>query len=441
MKTVIFLIFPIPSHFLSTFPLAKELNKKGYRITYASTMAYKDIIEEEGFEFINFRYAEEYRISSLKAFVGVLLQSMFSSNFIRLRYREFYALEILGIENLYNVVRPELIFIDEHLSAYYLGFFNYKTRVIFLNTKLSTRKKNGIPPLDSSYIPSNSIFSNLVCEFKWWKHLLNRKYLNLLTKLAFLGYDDVFFYKRVCKKRFKQDWKRLITERASFYYVIEDKPTLILAPQSIEYSLNKPLEMEYYLNLPITRDETKYFTNDYLELRNNFKDMLIGKRKLIYCGFGMINSIDYEKVLLLLNKIIRSVRTQKDWIVVISTSGVSYPVEPISDNTYVFKYIPQLDILKYCNLMITHGGLTSIKECLQYKVPMLVYPINTNGDTNGNAARVFKNGFGLRGSITRDTPEMISKKVSQLLLNPLPKLAISDEANHVLENLLLTVRT
>ena len=65
-------------------------------------------------------------------------------------------------------------------------------------------------------------------------------------------------------------------------------------------------------------------------------------------------------------------------------------------NTNIFEFLPQLDILQFSDLMITHGGLSSVKECMDAKVKMLVVPINTKIDQPGNAARVEANGLGKR---------------------------------------------
>jgi zeaxanthin glucosyltransferase len=53
--------------------------------------------------------------------------------------------------------------------------------------------------------------------------------------------------------------------------------------------------------------------------------------------------------------------------------------------------------------MINHGGMGSIKECLQANVKMLSYPLNPKTDQKGNAVRVKALGFGLKGDIKKDS--------------------------------------
>lgn len=98
---------------------------------------------------------------------------------------------------------------------------------------------------------------------------------------------------------------------------------------------------------------------------------------------------------------------------IFSTGGIEF--DKVPTNVFLFNQVPQLDLLRNCDMMITHGGLTSIKECIQQNVPMLVYPINRKFDQNGNAARVYFHNLGLRGNISSDSSENIRKKIYSIL--------------------------
>jgi len=52
-------------------------------------------------------------------------------------------------------------------------------------------------------------------------------------------------------------------------------------------------------------------------------------------------------------------------------------------------------------MMITHGGASSVKECLYYGVPMIVIPLAE--DQYGNAARVVSHGLGVRTDLRKLT--------------------------------------
>ena len=47
---------------------------------------------------------------------------------------------------------------------------------------------------------------------------------------------------------------------------------------------------------------------------------------------------------------------------------------PIPANFLVHSYVPQLDVLQYTDIFITHGGTNSVMEALYYGVPLVVIP-------------------------------------------------------------------
>ena len=74
-------------------------------------------------------------------------------------------------------------------------------------------------------------------------------------------------------------------------------------------------------------------------------------------------------------------------------------------NVVFAKRVPQLAVLRKASLMITNGGLGTVKECILNEVPMIVLP--QAFDQNGNAARVFFHDLGeVFGSQTLTVEEL-----------------------------------
>ena len=67
--------------------------------------------------------------------------------------------------------------------------------------------------------------------------------------------------------------------------------------------------------------------------------------------------------------------------------------------------------------MISHGGLGTIKECFDAKVPMLIYPLNLKIDQVGNGIRIEANKLGIAGNLRNDTSEMIRTNIIKGLKN------------------------
>ena len=67
--------------------------------------------------------------------------------------------------------------------------------------------------------------------------------------------------------------------------------------------------------------------------------------------------------------------------------------------------------------MITHGGANSVKECIFFGVPMLVFPLSF--DEPGNAARVKYHGLGLNGDFKEITSKELQVLIEEVTTNPI----------------------
>lgn len=427
MPTALFIILPYPSHYLPTFGMARALQRLGYQLVFVGTPDLQDLVEGEGFIFEPLAYHEEYKISSFKIFAGLVIKNLLNTKNTQHLYKDFYK-SIQSSEGLVEKYRPSQIFLDDHLAHYFLYLKKYNAPITMISTKFSTKKKNNIPPLDSDFVPSNSVLSKLFTEYLWFIHLSKLRWKTWLEKLVFLGKDDEFFQRRYCKKN-KINYKQIINKHNAFYVGLSNVPTIILAPERAEFLHKNPLSSEFYLNLPIKKDESAYFSDEYEALVE--KIQFLKNTKVIYCAFGTLPNTAYFRVISFLNKIVNVV-AYEEVLLVISTGGLSVNI-PFYSHIHVFPFLPQLDMLKHCDLMITHGGLGSIKECLQAGVQMLVYPSHLGSDQKGNAARVEANSFGLRGDMEKDSEVEILRKIKLLLTRPFRNCSEVDSEEKVME--------
>lgn len=92
-------------------------------------------------------------------------------------------------------------------------------------------------------------------------------------------------------------------------------------------------------------------------------------------------------------------------------------LDPIPDNFLVRSYVPQLEILKYARLCITHGGMATIIEAFSQGVPLVVIPQATS-DVMVNAKRVEALGLGIMFHEKALTPEQLRAGVEQVSNDP-----------------------
>ncbi len=140
-----------------------------------------------------------------------------------------------------------------------------------------------------------------------------------------------------------------------------------------------------------------------------------GERKLIFAGFGSVFSTDRA----LLQRLVGIVRERPNWELVISLSGRVPPadLDPLPERVHAFSWVPQMDVLRHADVVVTHGGINTIDECVISGVPMLVY---CGGETDmaGNTARIEYHGIGIAGDRRRDSTEDIRHHVDRLLSEP-----------------------
>ena len=66
------------------------------------------------------------------------------------------------------------------------------------------------------------------------------------------------------------------------------------------------------------------------------------------------------------------------WHLIISLGGISKEkicLENLPLNVTIFDFAPQREILQYADLVLTHGGHGTIKECIEAGVPRLYSPV------------------------------------------------------------------
>ncbi|WP_017208922.1 macrolide family glycosyltransferase [Clostridium beijerinckii] len=133
-------------------------------------------------------------------------------------------------------------------------------------------------------------------------------------------------------------------------------------------------------------------------------------KKVIYISLGTIfnNSIEfYEccfKAFCNMNvKVIMSVGRKIDISI----------FKNIPSNFIVRNYVPQLEVLKYADVFITHGGMNSTNEGLYFNIPLILIPQSVDQPFVAN--RVAELGAGIVIEKNRVTPEVLNKCVAEIL--------------------------
>jgi zeaxanthin glucosyltransferase len=136
-------------------------------------------------------------------------------------------------------------------------------------------------------------------------------------------------------------------------------------------------------------------------------EQLDPERKLLFVSLGSQSyRADRERVTAFLRATGEAFADRPDWQVLLVTGGLLTAEEigaPAS--TLVAGWVTQIELLRRSRVAITHGGLGTVKECIFFGVPMVVFPLSH--DQPENARRILQHGIGNRGDLADFTPESI----------------------------------
>jgi zeaxanthin glucosyltransferase len=422
MKTILFYSVSALSHYYSTFKVAKILQQRNCEVVYLGNEMFRYPVEKSGFKFepLN-EWAEQSSSNILKKGIPNFLRDC-----IHYRHNDFgYKKFKLNIDKLHEKVlkiKPDLIFIDTLRAPFFIVFQGLATKIVLISILPFSGKAVFIPPFYSSLIPKKNLFFKNYIGLLWFKNKIIKNISLHLKNAITLGQNTSSYIARFSKE-IKFDSKKNFDYNRSYYYSVKNLPELILIPKSFEFP-HSDLPNVYYAGLKINRERVKEVNISNARYLAVIK--LIGKfkiknsnTKLIYCSLGTLSSYDLEVAGLFFQKIAKLCNNFKDYIFIIS-SGDSYnPTKllPIPQNMFVFPYVPQTDLLLHADIMITHGGINSILECIESCIPMLVYPLSLKWDQPGNSARVVYHGLGLKGNMRKDSANAMAKKLSKLFSN------------------------
>ena len=385
MTTNAVFIFPtLTGHLNRTIRLAKFLQKLGIVVYFAGDYNLRTFTVQHGFEFyllntLPFGIGTEYWLHKDKA------EGWLESIIDRFTDKQFN-LRKEDLAVMMKSLNPSHIFVDVFYYSDFILLHPYLkdggSKFTFLLTKLPLQKDAGIPPLNTYFQPNERSVKIL-----WQKFFLKRGIKRIGKFIKYLGRDDV----SIIHKKFN-DVKipiihRIFTDKV-FQPSFENVDEWILVPQEIDFPNRILLPWQRFVGLMIDVNRNETINKEYKE----YIDKIEPHKKIVYCSLGTVLEVHQKKGGVNIKRffeILLSIFSAKiDYHLIISMEETfKKQLGTIPENVKIFEKVPQVDLLKRCNLFITHGGMNSILESATLGVPMLVFPLNEDWDQNGNAAR------------------------------------------------------
>ena len=391
-----------------------------YEITYAVTNnILKELVEANSFKSIN--------ITGYKVLLGMEMQFAVTElkvkptfrNFIKtLKNKDLASFRKRELKTICENVQPQAIYIDIFSSTDYvlLKGLNYTQNLFFFNPMPSTYRVKNYPIVSDTEFVNTKNFET--------KYPLPKPELTLRNWIK--DFKKSYISKKVyeCNIQTLRDNNLNISDLAEnneFTIGFKNVPEFVLIPLEFEFSSEIKQPWQHYLGLCTLENRKETEQDDEFKRQWPTIQLNSNGKKTIYCSFGTFYTGSDRTLLSFLENLIEVIESLKDCILIVSVN--TYVIQTLqnkiskTENIHFFKRVPQLEVLKHSDVFITHGGMGSIKEAIEYCVPMLVYPLDPHYDQNGNALKIENKNLGLRGNFKFEKKSDLELKLKALLKN------------------------
>jgi UDP:flavonoid glycosyltransferase YjiC (YdhE family) len=411
------LIIPAPiwSHVIPTLNIA-SIQSKNYEIYYCIPESLKELtklIELHGFKTLplnSIRFGLNFENEYVKQKHGRESKVL---TYIYKISNKLYKLRRLELRNIIESIKPDVVLIDSFSAS---DFIIVKTEMPLL------KKIAFFNPMLPTAITENTLRVRKEKEIIHTRSSLKEKASKLITNIKYIlqfnGRTQTYWllFRNNLMNDFRPNSTRI------HLTVMENVKELMLSPIELEIETKSSIPNQVFTGLNVfPRNEViqnEEFTKAWQVIKQT---KLYSNRKIVYCTFGTYytSAEHHKKITYFLMSLTYVATRLKDTIFICSTSRTIINTLQkqliLTDNLYLFPYVPQLEVLCESDLYITHGGLSSIKESIHYEVPMLVYPLDLEWDQKSNALKVEYHGIGKQGDIVREEPDELKRKIMSLL--------------------------
>jgi len=396
--TIVFAMHFEAGHIVSTFNFAKKLQARGHEIAYLSIPDYKELIENQGFKVIQF-------VDDLMPLGYGNVP--FSNARDRRRHNEAvfsrYLERIVDgtLDACFLSVKADLVICDPFLSYVAIRSLMLGIPAMHLFSSLFLYENSIIPPIISYMFPSSRFVTLFAWKFMFMKFLFVKKIKNMITgefRFPTRMHHMVEAYLYVAK-RSGYACKKNVTYRLNEIGLNLVLPEVMLCTKAFQFPGNIP-ENRLYLGsfVDFEREETPLALD-------------VGSKPVVYCSLGTAAST-YPYTDRFCQAVVEASALRPDWQFVLQISDQTKLQKYASTaNLLVSKWVPQLNLLRNASVMVTHGGLNSIMECVGFEVPMVIIP--GLRDQPGNAARAVYHDLALTATMKDLEPFMLIKLIAK----------------------------
>ncbi len=399
----------------SSLELISRLEGAGHQVVASSPRSIGQAYREYGFSFyqlpeILLRFEEE-----VPAFKGPLSKlNRLKYKFLNRTERTKKALDQISpkaFEAWITSEKPDLILIDIELHEYIISAYSMKVSFVLLSQWFSTWNRKGLPYLLTDIIPGRGWKgSGLNIKWNWYKIKWKRRFTFAKQNFFSFGTDRRSSLIALAKyKGFPLEFIRENYWPGPFSY--DKLPVISMTMRELEFPHDQRPNLHYVGPMVYLK---RIHAQDALDDRLNLilKQSIKDSKYLIYGSVSTLSETELEFV----KELIQAFKDEKQWTAILSIGEMCNRLneEDLPENVHLFTQVPQLRVLKQAHLSINHAGIHTIHECIQLKVPMLIYS-GQKSDQNGCAARMEFHEVAVSRDKWKDSSSEIKAQINKIL--------------------------
>ncbi len=388
-------------HHLGTFRLARALVSRGHRVTYLGLPRVRQLVEDQGFAFIPFA-------GDLFTVTGAAQESPAAAAALFHRYTT--AIVDGRLDACLLSDRPDLLLCDAFLWYVALRALRLGLPTIQISTSLFLFDNARIPPAVTSIRPGRGLLSALRISLAWklmhLRYLVTKRLASRLVgayraPLRMHHLTDTFLWvARQSGVRLRRNVTHLQDEIGPHLIL----PELVLCPAAFQ--------------LPGPRAKQRRHCGDFIDVQRQEPPLPFDPsgRTTILCSLGT-SAGAYRQARRFFAAVAEASALATEWFFVLHISDPALiGAFASSANLLVVPWISQLTLLRHAAVMVHHGGLNSIMECVQNDVPMVILPCAR--DQPGNAVRAAHHQLALTADMRSITAEGLRQLIGEAMADP-----------------------
>jgi len=405
--TIVFAMHPGPGHINGSFRLAQPLRARGHRVIYFGLAGGRPLAVGQGFEFVAF--AED--IAPERASGAPIKPSWWERR--AAVERQFNSLLCQCTDGTLDrqllALQPDLLVCDGLIWYVAVRALARGIPVANLCAHLCAAPNPYVSPVLYGRIPRNTWLGRLMVRGDWmWMRaeiLVGRQLASLMLgryRSPERIHHEMSFFRRLVRR----SGLRLREGRDYWLDVAGphlNLPHMVMCPRALDFPQAPDMGARYVTSvIDVARPEDAAV----------MKELDRGK-PLVYCSLGS-DARFYPAAAHFFRAVAEASRLRPEWQWVLSVGPHSDPSAYAGGkNLTVVKWAPQMALLQIASVMVTHGGLNSILECIHFGVPMVMAPATR--DQPGNMARAVAEGIALGVRMKRLRAAQLATTIEQAM--------------------------